>query len=119
MSCLCDSSILRNIQEGNIFVDPFDPNLIQPASLEIRLGEHFNRSVRHSLVDTMHPPARVWWQEGIHVPIGEAITIYPGECMLACSMETIGLSSLHKATVCGKSSWGRIFLLVHMTAGFI
>lgn len=133
MSALSDVSILKSIGNGKITVSPFEPKLIQPASLEIRLGEYFKRGIRCNNdfhagcdvwsppsppIDPFDPPATIW-SEDLYIPVGGQIIIQPGEAILACSLEKIGISHELSAKVCGKSSNGRLFLAVHITAGFI
>ena len=131
MSALSDVDISQAIEASEIFVDPFDLKLIQPASLEIRLGEYFK--VDHwkerrancdmwypeTIVDPLNPVDHDHWSEEKFVAVGDRYVIRPGEFMLGCSLETVGIGATLRANVCGKSSWGRLGLLIHCTAGFI
>lgn len=100
---LSDKSIRANLQTGAIHIDPPPMDWqIQPASVELTLAADF-----------LSP----YENDPVHYP--DAYTILPGECVLATTVERIELGRRIVGRVEGKSSWGRRFLMVHSTAGFI
>jgi dCTP deaminase len=107
-----------------ITVDPL-PNVndIQPASLEMHLGNGFKRPVydKEWIVDPLDPCNLPGWKDEV---VGEdyrfkSIIILPGEFLLAHTLETVTLPLDLAARLEGKSSIGRIGLAIHVTAGFI
>jgi dCTP deaminase len=115
---LSDRGIRREVEDGGIEISPFDERLIQPASIDVRLGERFLLPVGHraSHIDPTQPPSN----DMAEVIAGaEGITIAPGRFMLATTLEWIRLSTRLAAHLDGKSSLGRLGLLIHSTAGLI
>lgn len=100
---LSDRSIRGAIDLGHISVEPYDPALIQPASIDLRLGRGFRRTSGSN-------PSEY---------VGDRMTIYDGEFVLAHTLETVALPPDIAAQCDGKSSWGRRGLAVHVTAGWI
>jgi len=103
---LCDRTIRKLLDSGKIGVDPLPTDeCIQPASIDLRLGEWF-----------ISPwPQRLRFK----LPAGEGVDVRPGECLLASTAETVRVPRDLIARVEGKSTFGRLFLQVHSTAGFI
>lgn len=106
---LSDQDIFTELVAGELRVTPASPlSAFQPASLEVHLGDaatrnHFDEV--HYDLDPVKTP-ETWYLE-------------PGEFALGCTVETVTLPSTLCAQVNGKSSLGRLGLLVHATAGFI
>ena len=100
-----------------ITIRPYDRRLIQPASIDFRLGELF-RWGWSEVIDTLDAktlaPSMSEW-----VALGQPFTINPGQCVLATTLEYIKVPDNMVATVCGKSGLARIFLSVHATAGHV
>lgn len=118
---LVDHQIVQDIRDGIIHLDPQDGYLtrVQPASLDVRLGErflHLNRFF-NAVVDPKEDLTEYWIED--HVPEGEHFVLHPGELILAATKERVGLPQNMLARVEGKSSLGRLGILVHATAGFI
>jgi dCTP deaminase len=100
---LSDKSIKSLLLKGEIVIDP--PPLgqyIQPASVDLTLGADFLSPYEN---DPVHYPC--------------SYTILPGECVLGTTVERIEIPGWLVGRVEGKSSWGRKFLMIHSTAGFI
>jgi dCTP deaminase len=118
MSVLSDGTILELVEQGRIRVDPWDPALVQPASIDVRLGDSFRvfHNYRVSTIDLREPPANL--TEEVVVPHDEAFVIHPGEFCLGRTLEWVELPDDIVARVEGKSSLGRLGLIVHATAGF-
>jgi dCTP deaminase len=115
---LSDGTIIRLVEEGRIRVDPWDPGLVQPASVDLRLGDSFRvfHNHRASAIDLRHPPENL--TEEVVVPRGESFVIHPGEFCLGRTLEWVELPDDIVARIEGKSSLGRLGLIVHATAGF-
>jgi len=104
MTMLCDSSIRKALNDGELFITPEPEDIaIQPASVDLRLDTHF----------------RLLLPEGYHSMLASVLTLMPGSCALGTTQETIEVPDHLVGRVEGKSTWGRRFLQVHSTAGFI
>lgn len=117
-SVLSDATILQFVQERRIRVDPWDPQMVQPASIDLRLGDSFRvfHNHRASAIDLRDPPSNL--TEEVVVPDGEAFVIHPGEFCLGRTLEWVQIPNDIVARIEGKSSLGRLGLIVHATAGF-
>jgi dCTP deaminase len=115
---LSDGTIARLVADGRIRIDPWDPGLVQPASIDLRLGDSFRvfHNHRASAIDLRHPPENL--TEEVVVPEGESFVIHPGEFCLGRTLEWVELPDDIVARIEGKSSLGRLGLIVHATAGF-
>jgi dCTP deaminase len=119
MVVLSDRDIRAAIASGRIGIDPYDPSCVQPASVDIRLDRFFRvfRSSRHAYIDLARPLDDI--TELVEVAEAEAFILHPGEFVLGSTRERIRLSDDVVSRVEGKSSLGRLGLLIHSTAGFI
>jgi dCTP deaminase len=117
-SVLSDGTITRLVDEGRIRIDPWNPALVQPASVDLRLGDSFRvfHNHRASAIDLRRPPENL--TEEVVVPEGESFIIHPGEFCLGRTLEWVELPDDIVARIEGKSSLGRLGLIVHATAGF-
>jgi dCTP deaminase len=117
-SVLSDGTISRLVGEGRIRIDPWEPALVQPASVDLRLGDSFRvfHNHRASVIDLRRPPDNL--TEEVVVPAGESFVIHPGEFCLGRTLEWVELPDDVVARIEGKSSLGRLGLIVHATAGF-
>jgi dCTP deaminase len=117
-SVLSDGTILELIEQGRIKVQPWDPKMVQPASIDLRLGDSFRvfHNHRTSAIDLRDPPANL--TEEVVVPAGETFVIHPGEFCLGRTLEWVQIPDDIVARIEGKSSLGRLGLIVHATAGF-
>lgn len=117
-SVLSDGTIRRLVEDGRIKIDPWDPERIQPASVDLRLGDSFRVFNNHKVtaIDLREPPENL--TEEVIVPDGEAFVIHPGEFCLARTLEWVEIPDDIVARIEGKSSLGRLGLIVHATAGF-
>ena len=117
-SVLSDGTILDLVQQGRIRIDPWDPQLVQPASVDLRLGDSFRvfHNHRASAIDLREPPSGL--TEEVVVPPDESFVIHPGEFCLGRTLEWVELPDDVVARIEGKSSLGRLGLIVHATAGF-
>jgi dCTP deaminase len=118
MSVLSDGTIRRLVEDGRIKIDPWDETLVQPASVDLRLGDSFRvfHNHRASAIDLRDPPQHL--TEEVKVTGDEPFVIHPGEFALGRTMEWVELPDDIVARIEGKSSLGRLGLIVHATAGF-
>jgi dCTP deaminase len=118
VSVLSDGTIIRLVQDGRIRIDPWDPRLVQPASVDLRLGDSFRvfHNHRATMIDLRQPPDNL--TEEVVVPEGDSFVIHPGEFCLGRTLEWVELPDDIVARIEGKSSLGRLGLIVHATAGF-
>ena len=105
--------------EGRIGIAPIEPDQIQPASVDLRLGRTFRVLQNHS-VESIDPYAtQPNLTSEVVVPEGQPFFLHPGEFVLGTTVERISLPDDLVARVDGKSSLGRWGLLIHATAGFV
>jgi dCTP deaminase len=118
-SVLSDGTIRRLVDEGRIKIDPWDPGMVQPASVDVRLGRSFRVFHNHRIkaVDLGAPPSGL--TELLEVEEDGDFVIHPTEFVLGRTTETVELPDDVVARIEGKSSLGRLGLIVHATAGFV
>jgi len=118
-SVLSDGTIRRLVGEGRIAIDPWDPAMVQPASVDLKLGRSFRVFHNHRLpaIDLAEPPQGV--TEHVAVEEGQSFVIHPGEFVLGNTVERVTMPDDLVARIEGKSSLGRLGLIVHATAGFV
>jgi len=118
-SVLSDGTIRRLIEDGRIRIDPWDPRMLQPASVDLRLGPSFRvfHNFRVAAIDLADPPTNL--TEHVEIADGDSFVIHPGEFCLGRTEEWVELPNDLVARIEGKSSLGRLGLIVHATAGFV
>ncbi len=119
---LIDRQIRQALDTGELTVSPADSidARIQPASLDLRLGPTFAVFNHHMREDVIDPKVDCSPFLDFYTPSdGEHFLVHPGDFVLATTLEEIGLGDTLAARVEGKSSLGRLGILVHATAGFI
>jgi dCTP deaminase len=116
---LSDGSIRRAVEAGRILLEPFDPDLVQPASIDVRCDRRFRvfRSSRYGYIDVRREQPGL--TELVEAADDEPFILHPGEFVLGATLERIALGHDIVARLEGKSSLGRLGLQVHSTAGFI
>lgn len=117
-SVLSDGTIRELVDAGRIKIDPWDPALVQPASVDLRLGDSFRVFHNHRItaIDLREPPTNL--TEEVVAGQEEGFVIHPGEFCLGRTLEWVELPDDVVARIEGKSSLGRLGLIVHATAGF-
>jgi dCTP deaminase len=118
---LSDRSLREQLAAGRIVIDPLDDTLIQPSSIDVRLSNMFRVFRNHTsgVIDVKKDLTGL--TELIEMPIDseEAFMLHPGEFVLGSTVERIGMPDDIVGRVEGKSSLGRLGLMIHSTAGFI
>jgi len=116
---LSDRDIRAELEVGRVVLDPYDPVMVQPSSVDVRLDRFFRvfENHRYPHIDpSIEQPDLTRLVE----PDGdEPFILHPGEFALASTFEVITLPDDVAGRLEGKSSLGRLGLLTHSTAGFI
>ncbi len=119
MTVLSDRTIKEELAAARLVIDPLDEALIQPASVDLRLDRTFRlfRVTRRPFVDVRRPVDDL--TELVTIEDGEPFIIQPGTFCLGSTIESVTLPNDLVARVDGRSSLGRLGLLVHATAGYV
>ncbi|HET9128475.1 MAG TPA: dCTP deaminase [Propionibacteriaceae bacterium] len=116
---LSDRDILAWVESGEICLDPWDPTMVQPSSVDVRLDRLFRVFENHKY-PVIDPAADQSELTRMVEPVGdEPFILHPGEFVLGATYEQVSLGASIAARLEGKSSLGRLGLLTHSTAGFI
>jgi dCTP deaminase len=118
VAVLADRTIRRLIEDGRIELDPFDPALVQPSSVDVRVDRLF-RVFRNNRAPYIDVKVEQDLTELVEVDDDEPFILHPGEFVLGSTLERVKLPDDLVARLEGKSSLGRLGLLIHSTAGFI
>lgn len=116
---LSDRDIKSELEAGRIVIEPLDLDDVQPASVDVRLGSNFRifRNSRHTYIDPRN--AQPDLTETVVVPEGEAFVLHPGQFALGTTLERVGLPDDVLGKLEGKSTLGRLGLMIHSTAGYV
>jgi dCTP deaminase len=116
---LSDRSIRDALEAGTIVIDPLLEGGIQPSSVDLRIDRYFRvfRNDTTPFIDPKQPQEDL--TELVEVEDGKAFILHPGEFVLASTLERVELPADVVARLEGKSSLGRLGLLIHSTAGFV
>ena len=116
---LSDVSIRAAIEMGRIAIDPYEPAMVQPSSIDVRVDRYFRvfENHRYSFIDpkSSQPDLTTEVETSVDVPF----VLHPGEFVLGSTLEVVGLDVDIVARLEGKSSLGRLGLLIPSTAGFV
>lgn len=116
---LSDRDIRTQVDAGRVGLVPFDAQMIQPASVDVRLDRYFRLFDNHKYAMIDPATEQTDLTREVAVDPEEAYMLHPGEFVLASTYEEITLPDDVAARLEGKSSLGRLGLLTHSTAGFI
>ena len=116
---LSDRDIAAEIKAGRVQVEPFEPKMIQPSSVDVRLDRFFRvfENHKHEVIDPSVEQSELTRE--VAVAPDDFFILHPGEFVLASTYEVITLPDDIAGRLEGKSSLGRLGLLTHSTAGFI
>lgn len=116
---LSDRSIKEEIAKGRIVIEPLDPSCIQPASVDVHLDHRLLvfRNSRRPYIDIKQDLEDL--TEPVEVAAEAPFILHPGEFVLGSTLEHIEVPEDLVARLEGKSSLGRIGLLIHSTAGYV
>lgn len=116
---LSDGDIRKAIANGEIGIEPFDENDVQPSSVDLHVDRYFRtfNNHRYPIIDVKTPMEDL--TEMVEVPGDEPFILHPGEFVLGSTSEYVRLPDHLVAKLEGKSSLGRLGLLIHSTAGLV
>ncbi|CAN5563730.1 dCTP deaminase [soil metagenome] len=116
---LSDRDIRKAVSAGLVGIEPFDPADVQPSSVDLHVDRFFRtfHNARHPYIDVKKPMDDL--TELIEVAEEEAFILHPGEFVLGSTKEYVRLPVDLVARLEGKSSLGRLGLLIHSTAGYV
>jgi len=116
---LSDGDIRKEIDSGRIRLEPWDPEMVQPSSVDVRMDRYFRVFENHRYPHIDPAEEQPDLTRLVETPGDEAFILHPGEFVLASTYEVVTLPDDISARLEGKSSIGRLGLLTHSTAGFI
>jgi dCTP deaminase len=116
---LSDRDLKIELESGRVVVDPLGANAIQPSSIDLRIGRHFRifANTRYPYIDVRKPMEGL--TELVEVTGEEPFILHPGEFVLGTTLERVAIPDDLVGRLEGKSSLGRLGLLIHSTAGFV
>jgi len=116
---LSDRTIREEIANGRIVIEPFDPECVQPSSVDLHVDSQFRvfANSRYPYIDVKRPMPDL--TDLVEVEEEEPFILHPGEFVLGSTRERVGIPDDMVARLEGKSSLGRLGLLIHSTAGYV
>jgi dCTP deaminase len=116
---LSDRDIRAHIESGRITIDPFDPACVQPSSVDLHVDSQFRvfANSRYPFIDVREEMPDL--TELVEVKPDEPFILHPGEFVLGSTLERVAIPDDLVARLEGKSSLGRLGLLIHSTAGYV
>jgi dCTP deaminase len=119
MSVLSDRDIRASIEARAVVIKPYDPKDLQPSSVDLHLDRRFRvfRNNRYAFIDVRAPQPDL--TELLTIEDDEPFILHPGEFVLGQTLEWVELPVDLVARLEGKSSLGRLGLLIHSTAGYV
>jgi dCTP deaminase len=132
MSILTETQVLQRLQDPDeakrIIITPLlaPQEQFGPTSVDLRLGTDFQVMQRSNCthISPLAEPeaieasmAELW--QWVRVPLGEPFVLHPGEFALAATLESVRIPLDLSARLEGRSTWGRLGLQIHATAGFV
>ena len=116
---LSDHDIRTEIESGRVVLTPYDPGMIQPSSIDVRLDKFFRVFDNHKYAAIDPAIEQPELTRLVEVTGDDPFVLHPGEFVLASTYESVLLPDDIAARLEGKSSLGRLGLMTHSTAGFI
>jgi dCTP deaminase len=116
---LSDRSIKEALSSGRIVIDPLGEECIQPSSVDLHVDQYFRLFRNHTqrVIDVREDQEDL--TELVDVGVNGPLILHPGEFLLGSTIERVALPDDIVARLEGKSSLGRLGLLIHSTAGFV
>jgi dCTP deaminase len=116
---LSDHTIREQINAGRILIEPFDPKCVQPSSVDLHLDRWFRVFRNHAMAFIDVKQNLEDLTELVSVAEDDPFILHPGEFVLGSTSERVRLPADLVGRLEGKSSLGRLGLLIHSTAGFV
>jgi dCTP deaminase len=119
VAVLSDRDIRQSLESGRVRIDPYDPACLQPSSVDLHLDREFRvfRNNRYPYIDVRAPQPDL--TELVQIEPEEPFILHPSEFVLGQTAEWVELPDDLVARLEGKSSLGRLGLLIHSTAGYV
>ncbi|PRY32587.1 dCTP deaminase [Umezawaea tangerina] len=116
---LSDRDLRKEVESGRLLLDPFDGEMVQPSSIDVRLDRFFRvfNNTKYTHIDPMMQQDDL--TSLVETAADEPFVLHPGEFVLGSTFEKVTLPDDLAGRLEGKSSLGRLGLLTHSTAGFI
>jgi dCTP deaminase len=116
---LSDRDIRGEIKAGRIVIDPYLPDAVQPSSVDLHVGNRFRvfRNNRTAVIDPRIEQPEL--TELVEISGDEPFVLHPGEFVLGATFERVALPDDLVARLEGRSSLGRLGLMIHSTAGYV
>jgi dCTP deaminase len=116
---LSDRTLREQIEAGRIIIEPFDERCIQPSSIDVKIHNLFRVFRNHTarVIDVKDDMTDL--TELVDIPEDGVFMLHPGEFVLGSTLERVVVPDDLVARIDGKSSLGRLGLIIHSTAGFI
>src|SRR5881397_32399 len=116
---LSDRDIRAALDSGRVVIDPFDPECLHPSSVDLHVDSQFRvfANSRYPFIDVREEMPDL--TELVQVKPDEPFILYPGEFVLGSTLERVAIPDDMVARLEGKSSLGRLGLLIHSTAGYV
>ena len=116
---LSDRDIRAELSAGRIVIDPYVPDAVQPSSVDLHLGNRFRvfRNNRTAVIDPRADQPEL--TELVEITGDEPFILHPGEFVLGATYERVALPDDLVARLEGRSSLGRLGLMIHSTAGYV
>jgi dCTP deaminase len=116
---LSDQDLRKEVESGRLALDPFDVEMLQPSSIDVRLDRFFRvfNNTKYTHIDPSQQQDEL--TSLVETPAGEQFVLHHGEFVLGSTYEMVTLPDDLAGRLEGKSSLGRLGLLTHSTAGFI
>ena len=116
---LSDRDIKQYLEQGKISITPFEPDCVQPASVDLHLDRTFLifDTVNHHIIDVKQPVDNL--MRRVEIDEDKPFILHPGEFALGATFEEVGVGNDVVGRLEGKSSLGRLGIIIHATAGYL
>lgn len=116
---LSDRDILKELKKGGVVINPFDKKNLQPSSIDLHLDKKFLvfDTSRNFVIDVKKPAENL--MKKISIDKNNPFILHPGEFALGMLLEETGVSDRLVGRLEGKSSLGRLGIIIHTTAGYL
>jgi dCTP deaminase len=116
---LSDTTLREQLAAGRIIIEPFDDGCVQPSSIDVKIGGLFRVFRNHTarVIDVKEDMSTL--TELVEIDDDGVFMLHPGEFVLGSTLERVVVPDDMVARIDGKSSLGRLGLIIHSTAGFI
>lgn len=116
---LSDKTIRAELKKGKLVIEPLGEKAIQPSSIDLRLGYQF-RLFTPSRRPYIDPRNHIEdYSQNVEIKKDDFLTVHPGEFILGTTFERLEIPDYLVARLDGRSSLGRLGVMIHATAGYV